>query len=83
MKYTEAKDKELDAHAITETLAQLTTVVSTLSDAVVVLMHKLDVEKDMPAWKTKEEIEKEVGPKIKACIDIVRRVDGPSETNKN
>lgn len=84
MKYTEAKDgKAPELEIITENLAAITAMIQTQNDILLVLANKLNVETDMPDCKTKEEFEKSVGPKIQACINAIRGIYGPGETDKS
>lgn len=79
----EVVDKELDAITLlTESVAELTMAVKAQNDAIFCLLHNLDIEKDLPVWESKEEFEKEMGPKVKACIKAVGNIYGHSETDK-
>lgn len=74
--------KELDAVAVlTESVAELAVAVKTQNDVLLVLLHNLDLK--IPDWKEKTEVEKEVGPKIQACLEAMRKVYGRSETDKD
>jgi hypothetical protein len=78
----EVVGKELDAVAmLTESVAELTVAVKTQNDVILVLLHNLDLK--IPDWKEKADVEKEVGPKIQACIEAMREVYGRSETDKS
>lgn len=72
-----------DIEILTNTVATLAAAVKTQNDILLCLLHKFDVEKDLPFWITKEGVEEEVGPKVKACVEAIRKVYGPSETDKN
>lgn len=80
LKYTE-KEVNDDIEILTETVGQLTLAVQTQNDILLCLLHQLDI-KD-PNWKNTEDIEKEVGPKIEACVNAVRKAYGPSKTDKS
>ena len=83
MNLEEEVDKEVSAlDALTDTVAQLVITVQTQNDVLLVLANKLNIDTDIPDWKDKKEIEKEVGPKIQACINMMRKIYGPSETDK-
>lgn len=83
MKLEEEVDKEVSAlDALTDTVAQLVITVQTQNDVLLVLANKLNIDTDIPDWKDKKEIEKEVGQKIQACINMMRKIYGPSETDK-
>ena len=78
----EETDKELNAVAVlTESVAELAVAVKTQNDVLLVLLHNLDLK--IPDWKEKTEVEKEVGPKIQACLEAMRKVYGRSETDKD
>ena len=79
-KYTE-KEVNDDIEILTETVGQLTLAIQTQNDVLLNILHQLDL-KD-PGWETREDIEKDVGPKIKACIEAVRKTYGPSEADKS
>ena len=82
--YSEKEDKNIsELELLAETVAQLATAVQTQNDILLCMLHKFDVEKDMPVWVTKEGLEKEIAPKVKACIEAVRKLYGPSEADKS
>lgn len=77
----EVVDKELDTIAVlTESVAELTVAVKAQHDVILVLLHNMDLK--IPDWKETTDVEKEVGPKIQQCMDLMKRVYGRSETNK-
>lgn len=83
MNLEEEVDREVSAlDALTDTVAQLVITVQTQNDVLLVLANKLNIDTDIPDWKDKKEIEEEVGPKIQACINMMRKIYGPSKTNK-
>lgn len=78
----EAVDKELDTTVmLTESVAELMMAVKTQNDVLLVLLHNLDLK--IPDWKKKADIEKEVGPKIQSCIELMRSIYGRSEVDKD
>lgn len=76
-KVTEVESEKV----ISESLAMLAHAIQVQNDVLLVLLHTLDLK--IPDWKEKADIEKEVGPKVQACIEAVRKVYGRSETNKS
>lgn len=72
-----------DIEILTETVAQLAAAINTQNDVLMCLLHKFDVEKDIPVWLTKEGLEEEVGPKVEACMKAVRKLYGHSEADKS
>lgn len=75
-KVTEVKNEQI----ISESVAMLVSAVQAQNDVLLVLLHNLDLK--IPDWKDKADIEKEVGPKIQACIEAMRKIYGRGETNK-
>lgn len=79
-----SEDREIsDIEILTETVAQLAAAINTQNDIIICLLHKFDVEKDLPYWSTKEGLEEEMGPKVEACMKAVRKLYGHSETDKS
>ena len=79
----EVVDKELDTITLlTESVAELTVAVKTQNDIILCLLHKFDIDSDLPVWTTKEGVEEEIAPKIHACIETVRKIYGRGETDK-
>lgn len=82
MTYEEKTDPTpTEIELLTKNVAALTLAIQTQNDVLLVLLHNLDLK--MPDWKEKTDIEKEVGPKIEACIEAMRKVYGRSETDKS
>lgn len=82
MTYEEKTDPTpTDLELLTQNVAALTMAIQTQNDVLLVLLHNLDLK--IPDWKEKTDIEKEVGPKIQACIEAMRRVYGRSKTDKS
>lgn len=83
MKYEEKENKDAEVlDLLTRNVAALTVAIQTQNDVILCLLHKLNVDSDLPVWTTKEEVEKEVGPKVQACVEAVRKIYGRSETDK-
>lgn len=78
-KVSEVKNEQI----ITETLAMLTHEVRLQNDIIFCLLHKFDMTHDLPLWTTKEAMEEDVGPKVKACIESVRSLYGHPEIDKS
>lgn len=84
MKYDEKKDEKIDKVAmLTQTVAMLTEAVKHQNSVILVLANKLHIQADLPHWESKEDVDREVGPKIQACVDLMKKVYGPSETDKS
>ena len=84
MNYNEKEGKTpTDVDYLTQTVAMLTDAIKIQNDVVLCLLHKFDLEKDLPVWTTKEGLEEDVGPKVQACIEAVRKIYGRSETDKD
>lgn len=83
MEHKEITDKELDMKVMADTIVMLSSAVQTQNDIILCLLHKFELNHDLPLWTTKEAMEKDVGPKVKACIESVRRLYGHSETDKS
>lgn len=75
--------KVTDIELLTESVAALTLAVQTQNDIVLCLLHKFELNHDLPLWTTKEKMEEDVGPKVQACIESVRRLYERSETDKS
>ena len=72
-----------DIEILTETVASLTMAMRTQNDILLCLLHKFDLDHDLPLWTTKEGMEKDVEPKVQACIEAIRKIYGRGETNKS
>lgn len=74
--------KELDTVALlTDSVAELTAAVQMQNNVILVLLHNLELK--YPDWKSQADIEKEVGPKIQKCFELMRSIYGPDKTNKS
>lgn len=81
MTYEEQTDPTpTEIELLTQNVAILTSAIQTQNDVLLVLLHNLDLK--IPDWKDKADIEKEVGPKIQECINLMRKIYGHGETNK-
>lgn len=84
MTYEEKTDPTpTDIELLTQNVAALTVAIQTQNDIILCLLHKFELNHDLPLWTTKEAMEKDVGPKVKACIESVRRLYGHPETDKS
>lgn len=84
MSYEEKTDPTpTDIELLTQNVAILTSAIQTQNDIILCLLHKFELNHDLPLWTTKEAMEEDVGPKVKACIESVRRLYGHSETDKS
>lgn len=82
MKYEEQTDPTpTDIELLTQNVAALTLAIQTQNDVLLVLLHNLDLK--IPDWKEKADVEKEIGPKIQACVEAMRKIYGRSETDKS
>ncbi len=80
----EVNDKSVsELEIMAETVAQLAAAVETQNAVILCLLHNFSLTHDLPLWLTKEGMEEDVGPKVKACIESVRRLYGHSETDKS
>lgn len=82
MKVEEEKVKPLTIEEVADTVALLSAALQAQNDVILVLASKLELS-DIPDWKTKDEVEEKVGPKINACMEAVRKVYGHSEADKS
>lgn len=83
MEHKEITDKELDMKVMADTIVMLSSAVQTQNDIILCLLHKFELNHDLPLWTTKEKMEEDVGPKVRACIESVRRLYGHPETDKS
>ena len=80
--YKEEEAKEVgELELITASIAQLSVALQTQNEILLTILHNLELK--APEWGSKEDIEKEVGPKIKMCVEAVRKVYGPDKTDKS
>ena len=84
MKYEEKEAKEVkELEVITASIAQLTMALQTQNEVLLCLLHKMDINSDLPTFQNKEMFEKEMGKKVEACVKAIRKIYGPSETDKS
>lgn len=84
MKIEEQTDREVKTiELLTANVAMLTEALKHQNAVLMVLLNHFNIKMDMPHWQTQEDVEKAVGPKIQACVDLMKRVYGPSETDKS
>lgn len=82
MKYEEKTDPTpTEVELLAQNVAALTMAIQTQNDVLLVLLHNLDLK--IPDWKTKTDVEKEVGPKIQKCMELIRGIYGPGEADKS
>lgn len=70
-----------DIELLTETVATLSVAVRTQNNLILCLLNKFDIGSDLPT-QDKETFEKEMGEKVKACNEAIRKIYGRSETDK-
>lgn len=81
MKYEEKEGHQAnEIEILTQNIAALAVAVETQNDIIICLLHHLD---KIPEWKDREELEKEMNPKIQGCIKAVRKAYGQLETDKS
>ena len=84
MGYEEKEAKEVkELEVITASIAQLTMAIQTQNEVLLCLLHKMDINSDLPTFQNKEMFEKEMGEKVEACVKAIRKIYGPSETDKS
>lgn len=83
MEHKEMTDKELDLRVMADTIVMLSSAIQTQNDIILCLLHKFSTDHDLPTWTTKEAMEEDIEPKVKACIESVRSLYGHSETDKS
>lgn len=83
MKHEEITDKELDLRVMADTIVMLTSAVQAQNSVIICLLHKLNIETDLPTFQDKEAFEKEMAAKVDACDKAIRKIYERSETNKS
>lgn len=69
---------------ITQTMAQLVSTVQTQNDIILVLLHNMKrLGLEMPEWDSLEAINKDISEPIRDCVKAVRKIYGPSKTDKS
>jgi len=72
-----------EVELLTQNVAALTVAVQTQNAVIMCLLHKLNIETDLPAFQDKETFEKEMAAKVDACDKAIRKIYGPSKTDKS
>lgn len=84
MTYKEKTDPTpTDIELLTQNVAALTMAVQTQNAVLMCLLHKFNLETDLPTWQDKETFEKEMARKVDACDKAIRKIYGHSETDKS
>lgn len=83
MEHKEITDKELDLRVMADTIVMLTSAVQTQNAVIMCLLHKLNIETDLPTFQNKETFEKEMVAKVDACDKAIRKIYGHSEADKD
>lgn len=71
-----------EVELLTQNVAALTIAVQTQNAVIMCLLHKLNIETDLPTFQDKESFEKEMTEKVDACDKAIRKIYGRSETDK-
>lgn len=72
-----------EAELLTQNVAALTVAVQTQNAVIMCLLHKLNIETDLPTWQNKETFEKEMAKKVDACDKAIRKIYGHPEADKD
>lgn len=72
-----------EVELLTQNVAALTVAVQTQNAVIMCLLHKLNIETDLPTFQNKEAFEKEMAAKVDACDKAIRKIYGPSKTDKS
>lgn len=84
MSYKEKTDPTpTDIELLTQNVAILTSAIQTQNAVIMCLLHKLNIETDLPTWQNKEVFEKEMAEKVDACDKAIRKIYGHSEADKD
>lgn len=75
--------KVTDIELLTESVAALTIAVQTQNAIIMCLLHKFNIETDLPTWQDKEIFEKEMAAKVDACDKAIRKIYERSKTDKS
>ena len=76
------KDK-VTLEDLVETVTMMSAAIETQNAVILCLLHKFDTDSDLPTWQDKDSIEKEMEPKINACVKAIRKTYGHGETDKS
>lgn len=77
------KEDEIKIEDLADTVAMMAKAIEAQNAVMICLLHKFDLDKDIPSWTTKEELDKEIGAKVNACVDLVRSLYGHGKTDKS
>lgn len=77
------KEDKIKIEDLADTVAMMAKAIETQNAVVLCLLHRFDLDQDTPSWTTKEEMEKEVGVKVDACVDSIRSLYGHGKTDKS
>lgn len=77
------KKDEIKIEDLADTVAMMAKAIETQNAVILCLLHKFNIETDLPTWQNKEIFEKELGAKVDACVKAIRKIYGHSETNKS
>lgn len=72
-----------EVELLTQNVAALTVAVQTQNAVIMCLLHKLNIETDLPTFQNKEAFEKEMAAKVDACDKAIRKIYERSETDKS
>lgn len=72
-----------EVELLTQNVAALTVAVQTQNAVIMCLLHKLNIETDLPTWQNKEIFEKEMAAKVDACDKAIRKIYEHSEADKD
>lgn len=76
------KDK-IKIEDLADTVAMMAKAIETQNAVILCLLHKFNIETDLPTWQNKEIFEEEVGAKVDACINSIRSLYGHGKTDKS
>ena len=82
MEIKEKTDRKVTTEDLVTSIEMLASAVESLNAVQLVILHNMKDLK-MPEWKTFKDIENDVAGKVIECIDAVKRINGPSETDKS
>ena len=77
------KEDKIKIEDLADTVAMMAKAIETQNAVILCLLHKLNIETDLPTWQNKKVFEKEVGAKVDACIESIRSLYGHGETDKS
>lgn len=80
--YEEKRLEEVTIADLVENINILTAAVQSLNYVQLVMLHNMK-DLEIPYWNNLKEIEDDVADLVKKCAEAVRRVNGPSKTDKS